>query len=195
MNSPIGLTWQPGKQTINMDKANQPPSNITGGPSATKVLSLNLPNRPAPNSPVPLNLLQGQGSAGQAPGFATLLAMLTRAMGGQAFGQSQTAPTTVSQYLQQPGGLSGLSQGGGTLGTPTPRITLGNDQPSPLNLTGERATDGTRQEVLGAPAPLPIDNGLNATGTSAPSMPTFAPSAPSWFQDKYADTQNVTPLF
>ncbi len=107
-NTPLGFRWQPGQSngtSIPMDRGTAPSPSVTGGPSATKVLQLNLPSRAAPNQPVPQELLQGTGGAGAA-NLPAILRMLQQAMAPQG-PQAAAGPFSASQSFGPATALSG----------------------------------------------------------------------------------------
>lgn len=136
----IGLRWQPGQTQgtrIPMQQAGQsggPSPAVTGGPSATKVLSLNIPSRTAPNQPVATELLKAPGGMGL-PNLPSLLSLLQQALSPRPAGGSPLSPdpTSYSGWMQNerqlPGAPSATIGGGGR--APVPRIDLQDPEKTP----------------------------------------------------------------
>lgn len=193
MNQPIGINWQPGKNTIQMNPANQPPAAVAGGPTATKVLALNIPNRPAPNSPVPQSLLTSPGSGGTG-NFASLLQMIQRALvptsrdtfaGSLAQTHALNQWAGIGQSASQPigGNAPAASPDPNPLGPGTHRIHISVGGIVPNNPGAPAAPIGAT-----APAPLPIamPNTLGNTGG-------FRGNVAAYKRDQ--DLGQVSPLF
>jgi len=180
-NSIGGYRWQPGAasagsgtQRLAIGGGSAPSQAVTGGPSASQVLALNIPSRAAPNSPIPQALLQSPGSAGVAGSLPAFLNMLAQALkspspvsgvgatagilGGGGGVDRQSAPSLVQDILAESGG----SRSGGVAESvpPAPRFTPGVERGG--------------GSVGGAPtAPLPIPGMSDASLQTLPQFPTF----------------------
>jgi hypothetical protein len=173
MFNQIGVRWQPGAPqpgasgpgTTSMPLGSGGPAQaITGGPSAVKVLSLNLPSRAAPNQPTPQSLLTGGGGNG-AMNLPSLLRML------------QAALTPMS------GGPSGLpsQDSGGTRGFSDPPVRLPSNFFDAPRSSAPSDDGGLFTPRFVFDRPLDPSGGNQSEGNlySPTPVPSFNPSGPS----------------